>query len=195
MAVNLSNLQPPRGSRHRKVRVGRGMGSKLGKTCGKGNKGQKSRKGYSRRPGFEGGQMPLHRRIPKRGFRNPFGRDFAIVNVEMLNAFAAGETVTPETLVSRGLVSGGRRSVKILGDGGPALRGAGMVALVAVAGDSLEEHLELEEGLFLALPRQRQKPRVARRGLVAPQAARVAQEVRVDIALGGQANHRGREDT
>ncbi len=117
MAVNLSNLQPPRGSRHRKVRVGRGMGSKLGKTCGKGNKGQKSRKGYSRRPGFEGGQMPLHRRIPKRGFRNPFGRDFAIVNVEMLNAFAAGEIVTPETLVSRGLVSGGRRSVKILGDG------------------------------------------------------------------------------
>jgi large subunit ribosomal protein L15 len=117
MAVNLSNLQPPRGSRHRKVRVGRGMGSKLGKTAGKGNKGQKSRKGYSRRPGFEGGQMPLHRRIPKRGFRNPFGRDFAIVNVEMLNAFAAGETVTPETLVSRGLVSGGRRSVKILGDG------------------------------------------------------------------------------
>jgi large subunit ribosomal protein L15 len=117
MAVNLSNLRPPRGSRHRKVRVGRGMGSKLGKTAGKGNKGQKSRKGYSRRPGFEGGQMPLHRRIPKRGFHNPFGRDFAVVNVEMLNAFAAGETVTPEALIARGLVRRERAAVKILGDG------------------------------------------------------------------------------
>ncbi len=118
MAVNLSNLRPPRGSRHRKVRVGRGIGSKLGKTAGRGNKGQKSRKGYSRRPGFEGGQMPLHRRIPKRGFHNPFGRDYAVVNVESLNAFPAGETITPELLVAAGLVpasAGG--SVKVLGDG------------------------------------------------------------------------------
>ncbi len=118
MAVKLSNLSPPPGSRHRKVRVGRGIGSKLGKTAGRGNKGQKSRKGYSRRPGFEGGQMPLHRRIPKRGFRNPFSRDFAVVNVEMLNAFSAGETVTPETLVARGLVRQRGAGVKILGDGG-----------------------------------------------------------------------------
>jgi len=117
MAVNLSNLRPPRGSRHRKVRVGRGIGSKLGKTAGKGNKGQKSRKGYSRRPGFEGGQMPLHRRIPKRGFHNPFDRDFAVVNVEMLNGFAAGETVTPDALVARGLMRRERDAVKILGDG------------------------------------------------------------------------------
>ena len=117
MAVNLSNLRPPRGSRHRKVRVGRGMGSKLGKTAGKGNKGQKSRKGYSRRAGFEGGQMPLHRRIPKRGFHNPFDRDFAVVNVEMLNDFAAGETVTPDALVARGLMRRERDAVKILGDG------------------------------------------------------------------------------
>jgi large subunit ribosomal protein L15 len=117
MAVNLSSLRPPRGSRQRKVRVGRGMGSKLGKTAGRGNKGQKSRKGYSRRPGFEGGQMPLHRRIPKRGFNNPFGRDFAVVNVESLNAFPAGETVTPELLLAAGLVRRERDSVKILGDG------------------------------------------------------------------------------
>ncbi len=117
MAVNLSNLRPPRGSRHRKVRVGRGMGSKLGKTAGRGNKGQKSRKGYSRRAGFEGGQMPLHRRIPKRGFHNPTGRDLAVVNVEALNAFTAGETVTPETLVARGLVRAERDGIKILGDG------------------------------------------------------------------------------
>ena len=117
MAVNLSNLRPPRGSRHRKVRVGRGIGSKLGKTAGKGNKGQRSRKGYSRRAGFEGGQMPLHRRIPKRGFHNPFDRNFAVVNVEMLNGFTAGETVTPDALVARGLVRRERDAVKILGDG------------------------------------------------------------------------------
>ncbi len=117
MGVNLSDLRPPRGSRHRKVRVGRGMGSKLGKTAGRGNKGQRSRKGYSRRAGFEGGQMPLHRRIPKRGFRNPAGREFAVVNVEALNAFAAGETVTPESLISRGLVRREGDAVKILGDG------------------------------------------------------------------------------
>ncbi len=117
MAVNLSNLRPPRGARHRKVRVGRGIGSKLGKTAGRGNKGQKSRKGYSRRAGFEGGQMPLHRRIPKRGFHNPFAREFAVVNVETLNAFAAGETVTPESLRARGLVRRERDAVKVLGDG------------------------------------------------------------------------------
>ena len=117
MEVNLSNLRPPRGSRHRKVRVGRGIGSKLGKTAGSGNKGQKSRKGYSRRPGFEGGQMPLHRRIPKRGARNPFKREFAIVNVHMLNAFAAGEVVTPDALAARGLLRHSARPIKILGDG------------------------------------------------------------------------------
>ena len=117
MGVNLSNLKPPRGSRHRKVRVGRGMGSKLGKTAGAGNKGQKSRRGYSHRAGFEGGQMPLHRRLPKRGFTNPFPRRYAIVNVETLNAFAAGETVTPENLAGRGIIRARRDGVKILGDG------------------------------------------------------------------------------
>jgi large subunit ribosomal protein L15 len=117
MPVNLSNLKPPRGSRHRKVRIGRGMGSKLGKTAGSGNKGQKSRRGFSRRPGFEGGQMPLHRRLPKRGFRNPFSREYSIVNVAMLNAFAAGETVTPDALMARGILNRLRDGVKVLGDG------------------------------------------------------------------------------
>jgi len=117
MAVNLSNLRPPRGSRHRKVRVGRGMGSKLGKTAGAGNKGQKSRKGFSRRPGFEGGQMPLHRRIPKRGFHNPFRAGFAVLNVERLNVFSAGEVVTPELLAERGLLRQAAQPVKILGEG------------------------------------------------------------------------------
>jgi large subunit ribosomal protein L15 len=99
------------------VRVGRGIGSKLGKTAGRGNKGQKSRSGYSRRPGFEGGQMPLHRRIPKRGFRNPFGREYAVLNVAALNGFPAGETVTPERLLAARLVRNLRDGVKILGEG------------------------------------------------------------------------------
>ena len=117
MAVNLSNLKPARGSRHRKVRVGRGIGSKLGRTSGKGNKGQKSRKGYSRKPGFEGGQMPLRRRMPKRGFHNPTHSEYAVVNVETLGAFTAGETVTPELLIAAGFLRQVRAQIKVLGDG------------------------------------------------------------------------------
>jgi large subunit ribosomal protein L15 len=115
--MKLSELKPPKGSRRRRFRVGRGMGSKLGKTAGRGNKGQKSRKGYSRRRGFEGGQMPLHRRLPKRGFHNPFRSEYALVNVAALGVFAAGETVTPDALRDRGLVRAARLPVKVLGDG------------------------------------------------------------------------------
>src|SRR5881227_3583587 len=115
--VSLSTLRPPRGSLIKKVRVGRGMGSKLGKTAGAGNKGQKSRRGYSRRRGFEGGQMPLHRRMPKRGFHNPFGKEYAVLNLESLNVFPAGETVTPDLLRAHGFVRGKLERVKILGDG------------------------------------------------------------------------------
>src|ERR1700685_2102297 len=117
MAANLSDLHPPRGSRHRKVRVGRGIGSKMPKTAGAGNKGQQSRRGYSRRPGFEGGQMPLHRRLPKRGFSQPFSKTLAIVNVDSLNGFTAGETVTPELLAERGIVRSMRDGLKVLGNG------------------------------------------------------------------------------
>jgi len=115
-SFNLETLRPPRGSRKRKVRVGRGIGSKLGRTSGAGNKGQKSRRGYSRRRGFEGGQMPLHRRIPKRGFRSPFGKTFAVINLQDLNAFPAGETVTPDLLRAHGFVRA-TQQIKILGDG------------------------------------------------------------------------------
>src|SRR5215475_15774866 len=115
-AFSLATLHPPAGSRIRKVRVGRGIGSKLGKTSGSGNKGQKSRRGYSRRRGFEGGQMPLHRRIPKRGFHNPFGSSFAVINLEELNVFPAGETVTPDLLRAHGFVRTSEQ-VKVLGDG------------------------------------------------------------------------------
>jgi large subunit ribosomal protein L15 len=113
----LSNLKPPRGSRHRKVRVGRGMGSKMGKTSGAGNKGQQSRRGYSRRPGFEGGQMPLHRRLPKRGFSAPDSKTYAVINVESLNVFSAGDTISPELLYGLGVLRVKREGVKILGDG------------------------------------------------------------------------------
>lgn len=115
--VSLSTLGPAKGSRKRKVRVGRGIGSKLGKTAGAGNKGQKSRRGYSRRRGFEGGQMPLHRRIPKRGFHNPFSEEYSVINLEELNVFPAGETVTPELLRAHGFVRRATGPVKILGDG------------------------------------------------------------------------------
>jgi len=115
--ISLSTLGPAKGSRKRKVRVGRGIGSKLGKTSGSGNKGQKSRRGYSRRRGFEGGQMPLHRRIPKRGFRNPFGVAYSVVNLEELNAFPGGETVTPELLRAHGFVRRATDRIKVLGDG------------------------------------------------------------------------------
>jgi large subunit ribosomal protein L15 len=115
--VSLSVLHPPKGSRKRKVRVGRGMGSKLGKTAGSGNKGQKSRRGYSRRRGFEGGQMPLHRRIPKRGFHNPFGVSYSVVNLEELNVFPPGETVTPELLRAHGFIRRATDPIKVLGDG------------------------------------------------------------------------------
>ncbi|HUC55089.1 MAG TPA: 50S ribosomal protein L15 [Candidatus Cybelea sp.] len=113
----LSNLQPPAGSRQRKVRVGRGIGSKLGKTSGSGDKGQKSRRGYSRRRGFEGGQMPLHRRMPKRGFHNPFGVTYSVVNLQELNVFPPGETVTPELLRAHGFVRRATDPIKVLGDG------------------------------------------------------------------------------
>jgi len=116
-SYSLSNLQPPVGSRKKKVRVGRGMGSKLGKTAGAGNKGQKSRRGYSRRRGFEGGQMPLHRRMPKRGFHNPFSVSYSVVNLDELNVFPAGETVTPELLRAHGFIRRTKDRIKVLGDG------------------------------------------------------------------------------
>jgi large subunit ribosomal protein L15 len=93
------------------------MGSKMGKTSGAGNKGQQSRRGYSRRPGFEGGQMPLHRRMPKRGFHSPFRTEYAVINLEELNVFPEGETITPELLRAHGFVRRSRDPIKVLGDG------------------------------------------------------------------------------
>ena len=98
--------------------MGRGPGSGLGKTAGRGEKGQKSRSGFARKPGFEGGQMPLHRRIPKRGFTNaPFRKEFACVNLGRLEVFEAGTIVTPELLVRQGILKQLRDGLKVLADG------------------------------------------------------------------------------
>jgi large subunit ribosomal protein L15 len=118
--MKLHELSPAKGSKHSKKRVGRGPGSGLGKTAGKGEKGQKSRSGYARRPGFEGGQMPLLRRVPKRGFTNIWKVEFAVINVSDLATLSEGSdtegAITPEILAERGLVRGGR-PVKVLGNG------------------------------------------------------------------------------
>ena len=114
----LNNLRPPRGMKHPKKRIGRGQGSGNGKTAGRGHKGAKSRSGYKFKRGFEGGQMPLHRRVPKRGFHNPFRIEYEVVNLDTLVLkFDAGTVVTPELLRERGVVSRGTGKVKILARG------------------------------------------------------------------------------
>ena len=115
--MELSNLKPKKGARHAKKRVGRGPGSGHGKTSSRGEKGQKSRSGYSGKRGFEGGQMPLHRRLPKRGFTNIFKKDYAIVNVVDLERFDNGATIDEAMLRQAGLVKGANDGVKVLGNG------------------------------------------------------------------------------
>ena len=116
--MELSNLRPAEGSKHSDAfRRGRGHGSGNGKTAGKGHKGQKARSGGGVRPGFEGGQMPLYRRIPKRGFTNRNSKDIVAINLSALEVFENGETVTVETLLEKGIVKNPRDGVKILGNG------------------------------------------------------------------------------
>ncbi len=116
--MSLNNLKPAPGSKFAKKRVGRGPGSGNGKTAGRGNKGAQSRSGYSYKRGFEGGQMPLHRRVPKRGFNNIFRTEYAVVNLDQLeSAFEAGATVTPDALRESGLVSSRQTPVKVLARG------------------------------------------------------------------------------
>jgi large subunit ribosomal protein L15 len=113
----LGELKPSAGAKRRPKRIGRGPGSGLGKTAGKGHKGQKARSGAPIRPGFEGGQMPLQRRLPKRGFRNIFKKYYALVHIRDLNRFSAGEVVDVEALRKAGLVKKAADAVKIVGDG------------------------------------------------------------------------------
>ncbi len=115
--MNLATLRPPEGSRKKKKRVGRGDGSGHGGTAGKGAKGQNARSGHSVRPGFEGGQMPLSRRLPKRGFKNPLRRIIATVNIEQLKRFPEGSVIDRETLLTEGLVTRKADGIKVLGKG------------------------------------------------------------------------------
>ncbi|HEV2423394.1 MAG TPA: 50S ribosomal protein L15 [Terriglobia bacterium] len=117
MSTHVGSLRPPRGARHRRKRIGTGMGEGHGKTATRGEKGQRSRTGSRTRSGFEGGQMPLHRRLPKRGFTNIFKKRHAILNLGDLKSFAAGDKVTPDALIERGLVKKLWDGVKILGEG------------------------------------------------------------------------------
>jgi len=116
MATNLSTIRAPRKASEKRKRVGRGMGSGMGKTATRGNKGQRSRSGSRLMRGFEGGQMPLHRRLPKRGFTNIFRQEYAVVNLEKL-AGLGESTITPDVLVKAGLIKRAEQVVKILGEG------------------------------------------------------------------------------
>lgn len=116
--MDLSNLKPAKGAKKNKKRVGRGPGSGNGKTAGRGNKGAQSRSGFTFKRGFEGGQMPLHRRLPKRGFTNIFRMEYAVVNLDTLSErFSAGTVVTPELLRETGVVHDRTAPIKVLGRG------------------------------------------------------------------------------
>ncbi len=144
-SVTLSTLKPAAGSTQSRKRLGRGPGSGLGKTSGKGHKGHKARTGGSTNPGFEGGQMPMFRRLPKRGFTNPFKVTAVPINLTRLTAVSAGD-VTPEALVAAGLISNAGQAIKILGTGEAAraytVRGipvsASARAKIEAAGGSVE---------------------------------------------------------
>jgi len=117
MAIHIGTIRPPRGAHKRRKRIGQGMGSGHGKTATRGAKGQRSRAGSNMRPGFEGGQMPLQRRLPKRGFTNIFKKHFALVNLRDLAEFQPEEKITPELLLRRGRIKKLGDGLKVLGDG------------------------------------------------------------------------------
>src|SRR6202140_2315727 len=116
MAIHIGNLRPPRGAHKTRKRIGEGMGSGHGKTATRGAKGQRSRAGSRMRPGFEGGQMPLHRRLPKRGFTNIFKKYYALVNLKDLENFKPEEKIAPELLMATGMVKKLGDGLKIIGD-------------------------------------------------------------------------------
>ena len=115
--MKLNELSPSKGSRKQRKRLGRGVGSGTGKTAGRGTKGQGSRSGGGVRPGFEGGQMPIHRRLPKRGFTNIFKKKVAIINIRDLGRFKSGDVIDRAVLIESGLVKGGFDDIKLLGKG------------------------------------------------------------------------------
>ena len=141
--MRLEELKPAEGSTHRKKIVGRGIGSGVGKTSGRGHKGQKARSGGGVRPGFEGGQMPLYRRLPKRGFTNIFAKKYVSVNVEVLDKFNDGDEVTAESLLEKGIISKTLDGVKILGRGEVTKK---LTVKVAKLSESAKEKIEKAGG-------------------------------------------------
>ncbi|MEE1350942.1 MAG: 50S ribosomal protein L15 [Clostridia bacterium] len=141
--MRLEELKPANGSTHRKKIVGRGIGSGVGKTSGKGHKGQNARSGGGVRPGFEGGQMPLYRRLPKRGFTNIFAKKYVSVNVEVLDKFNDGDEVTAESLLQKGIISKTLDGVKILGRGEVTKK---LTVKVAKISESAKEKIEKAGG-------------------------------------------------
>jgi large subunit ribosomal protein L15 len=115
--MKLHELKPTEGSTRDRKRLGRGTATGQGKTSGRGQKGQNSRSGGGVRPGFEGGQMPIYRRLPKRGFKNPFKKEWAIINISQLNKFEESTVITPELLLEKGIIRKIVDGVKVLGDG------------------------------------------------------------------------------
>ncbi|MBQ3124021.1 MAG: 50S ribosomal protein L15 [Clostridia bacterium] len=141
--MKLEELKPAEGSTHRKKIVGRGIGSGVGKTSGRGHKGQKARSGGGVRPGFEGGQMPLYRRLPKRGFTNIFAKKYVTVNVEVLDKFNDGDEVTAESLLEKGIISKTLDGVKFLGRGEVTKK---VTVKVAKISESAKEKIEKAGG-------------------------------------------------
>ena len=141
--MRLEELKPAEGSTHKKKIVGRGIGSGGGKTSGRGHKGQKARSGGGVRPGFEGGQMPLYRRLPKRGFTNIFAKKYVAVNVEVLDKFNDGDEVTAESLLEKGIISKTLDGVKILGRGEVTKK---LTVKVAKVSESAKEKIEKAGG-------------------------------------------------
>ena len=141
--MRLEELKPAEGSTHRKKIVGRGIGSGVGKTSGRGHKGQKARSGGGVRPGFEGGQMPLYRRLPKRGFTNIFAKKYVAVNVEVRDKFNDGDEVTAESLLEKGIISKTLDGVKFLGRGEVTKK---VTVKVAKISESAKEKIEKAGG-------------------------------------------------
>ena len=141
--MRLEELKPAEGSTHRKKIVGRGIGSGVGKTSGRGHKGQKARSGGGVRPGFEGGQMPQYRRLPKRGFTNIFAKKYVAVNVEVLDKFNDGDEVTAESLLEKGIISKTLDGVKLLGRGEVTTK---LTVTVAQVSESPKEKIEKAGG-------------------------------------------------
>ena len=154
--MDLSDLKPSQGSTKNKKRIGRGHGTGQGTQAGRGHKGAQSRSGFKFKRGFEGGQMPLHRRVPKRGFHNPFRTEYAVVNLDVLaDRFDAGTVITPELLRERGLIHGTRQPIKVLARGDVskkltvrAHKFSGKAAeKIAAAGGTVEVLGSVERGL------------------------------------------------